>query len=216
VSVAFRSVSYGDQADAFVSVANARSSTVTTTTEGREVAMPMSLASVGLAAKQASQAEATVEDLERQLAERKAEAEQAKAEAERAAREEAARRKDAARQTGALVAELERGLPAVLEQAATMAADAGTPQHQTRIMARSLLLGTLRGGEATGGPHSLVLERDPAASLLFGANERTARVLGEATASLGLDHAHVAKLDAIECRLWSAFLTRLRELAGER
>jgi hypothetical protein len=109
------------------------------------------------------------------------------------------------------VARLERELPKVVEQAATLAAEAGTPAHQLRVFARALLLGNLRTGHESG-PHALVLDRDPAAALLFGANQQAAHVLGQMTAA-GLDGDPVARVDAVECRLWSAFMARVRALA---
>jgi hypothetical protein len=198
---------HGDEAaEAVVSVAEAWSST-----EG-QVAMPLDLASVGLATKQAKQAEASVAELERELAERRAEAERAKADAEQARKAEAARLRQATRDAATAAAALEADLSRVLDDAVKLAA--GVPDHQTRVMARSLLLGNLRGGEVTGGPHSLVLERDPAAALLFGANQQAARSLQQMRAA-GVDGDPVARADQVECKLWSAFMARLRALAGE-
>jgi hypothetical protein len=153
--------------------------------------MPLNLASVSLATRQARQAEQSVQALEAELQARREQAEAARAQAEQARKQETARVRQVTRDATEQVARLERELPKVVEQAATLAAEAGTPAHQLRVFARALLLGNLRTGHESG-PHALVLDRDPAAALLFGANQQAANVLGQMTAA-GVDGDPVAR-----------------------
>jgi hypothetical protein len=109
--------------------------------------------------------------------------------------------------------QVERETKAAIAQAATLASDA-RPDHHTRVLARSLLLGNLRGGQEQGGPHALVLARDEAAALLFGHNQQAATTLAWMTGE-GLGGDIVTRADRVECQLWAAFMARLRQLAGE-
>jgi hypothetical protein len=166
--------------------------------------MPLSLKSLA----------SNAEELERQAAAVRAQEAEARAAAELEAKAEQARRKQAQRDATARLATLERETEATIAEAAQVAGDAPLPEHHTRVLARALLLGNLRGGDEQGGPHGLVLARDEAAGLLFAQSQAAAGLL-TAMASHGLDGEPMARADALECRCWAAFMRRLRTLAGE-
>ena len=174
--------------------------------------MPMSTNLGRLQPRELRQAEQSVAEAEAELRQRQADAERIRSEAAEQAKAEQARRREAQRTAAERLASLERDAKAAIAQAATLAADARP--DITPGCWPALLMGNLRGGEDQGGPHALVLSRDEAAALLFGANQQAATTLAWMTGE-GLGGDITAKADRVECGLWGAFMRRLRQLAGE-
>lgn len=140
----------------------------------------------------------------------------AEAEAAQAVKAAEAERRRAETGLGKTITALEKTVPAVLATAAEVAGRAPLPALGHRLMARRLQLGTLlRAPGDLGGPVGVVLREDGAAHLLYSALDDAQQTRGAAEEQLGTDHPLTARADACECKLWRAFLVRLRQVAGE-
>jgi hypothetical protein len=161
----------------------------------------------------ANRALATVEDLERELAERRAEAEQAARDAAEAAKEAEAEQRRCEQVGRGRLAELEGQL------SAAMAAPDDDLAHLLSLRGRARVW--LHGGNPEAVSRSLELselaERDLVAGRLHGVHRElvglTVYLMGEA--GLDADHEQVARSDALECASWRSPMVRVRFLAGE-
>jgi hypothetical protein len=136
-------------------------------------------------------------------------------EAEQARKAADAERRRAGAELARTADALEAEAGEALDRARQIAAGAPRPSSDSRYLARRILLGTAIAPDDFDGPHVLVNNEDQAAAVIYDIVDRAQQVRLAAEQQLGQDHAVTGRADRVECAAWSAYMARLRVLAGE-